>query len=169
MASLTDRMVGAARLDARTYEEVERDRTATGQALGVVLLSAVAAGLGAGTGVRGMMINAVAAVVLWAVWAALVYWIGSRLLPEQDTQADWGELARTIGFAQTPGLLRVLGFIPILGNFARAASDVWVLVATVVAVRQALDYRSLYRAIGVCLIGWAVQIVVFAILRRAVV
>ena len=90
-------------------------------------------------------------------------------MPEQDTQADWGELARTIGFAQTPGLLRVLRFIPILGNFARAASDVWVLVATVVAVRQALDYRSLYRAIGVCLIGWAVQIVVFAILRRAVV
>ena len=169
MASFADRMLGAARLDSRTYEEVERDRTATAQALGVVILSAVAAGIGAGAGVRVMLLNAVAAVVLWAIWAALVYWIGSRLLPEQDTEADWGELARTIGFAQTPGLLRVLGFIPVFGNVARAASDVWVLVATVVAVRQALDYRSLYRAIGVCAIGWVLQIVVFAILHRALV
>jgi hypothetical protein len=148
---------------------VEQDRTATAQALGVVILSAVAAGIGAGAGVRVMLVNAVAAVVLWAIWAALVYWIGSRLLPEQDTEADWGELARTIGFAQTPGLLRALGFIPVFGNVARAASDVWVLVATVVAVRQALDYRSLYRALGVCAIGWVLQIVVFAILRRALV
>src|SRR5919197_3842884 len=169
MASFADRMLGAARLDGRTYEEVERDRTATAQALGVVILSAVAAGIGAGVGVRVMLVNAVAAVVLWAIWAALVYWIGSRLLPEQDTEADWGELARTIGFAQAPGLLRVLGFIPVFGNLARAASDVWVLVATVVAVRQALDYRSLYRALGVCAIGWVLQIVVFAILRRALV
>jgi hypothetical protein len=169
MASFADRMLGAARLDGRTYEEVEQDRTATAQALGVVILSAVAAGIGAGVGVRVMLVNAVAAVVLWAIWAALVYWIGSRLLPEQDTEADWGELARTIGFAQAPGLLRVLGFIPVFGNLARAASDVWVLVATVVAVRQALDYRSLYRALGVCAIGWVLQIVVFAILRRALV
>jgi len=169
MARFTDRMLGAARLERETYEEVERDRTATGQAVGVVLLSAVAAGIGAGAGVRVMVINAVAAVVLWAIWAALVYWIGAKLLPEQDTEADWGQLARTIGFAQTPGLLRIAGFVPVLGNIARAAADVWVLVATVLAVRQALDYRSVYRAIGVCVIGWIVQIVVFAILHRTLV
>jgi hypothetical protein len=169
MASFTDRMLGAARLEYQTYEEVERDRTAIGQALGVVVLSAVATGIGAGAGLRGLVVTAVATVVLWALWAALVYAIGVRLLPEQDTEADWGQLARTIGFAQTPGLLRIFGIIPVVGNFARAAADIWVLVATIIAVRQALDYTSLPRAFGVCLIGWIVQVVVLALLRRMLV
>jgi hypothetical protein len=169
MAVFVDRMLGAARLEGATYEEVEQDRTATGQALGVVVLSAVATGLGLGAGLRGLLVNTVASILLWAIWTALVYWIGTRLLPEPDTRADWGELARTIGFAQAPGVLRVLAIIPILGDFVRAAVDVWVLIATVVAVRQALDYRSLPRAVGVCVIGWVLQIVAFAVLRRALV
>jgi hypothetical protein len=146
MATLAERMVGAARLERATYEEVEHDRTATGQALGVVVLSSVATGLGLGAGLRGLIINTLVSIVLWAIWAALVYAVGTRLLPEPDTRADWGEVARTVGFAQTPGVLRL-----------------------VVAVRQALDYRSLPRAVGVCLIGWVLQIVVFAIVRRALV
>src|SRR6266850_3255388 len=169
MASFGERMVGAARLERATYEAVEQDRTATSQALGVVVLSSVATGLGLGAGLRGLIINTLAAIVLWAIWAALVYAVGTRLLPEPDTRADWGEVARTVGFAQTPGVLRLFGIIPGLGEFIRAAADVWVLIATVVAVRQALDYRSLPRAVGVCLIGWILQIVVFAIVRRALV
>jgi hypothetical protein len=169
MATLSERMLGAARLEAGTYEEVERDRTATTQALIVVVLTSLAAGLGFGTGLRGILINTVAAIVLWAIWAALVFWIGTRLLPEVQTRADWGEVARTVGFAQSPGVLRVFGVIPILGDFIRAIADVWVLIATVVAVRQALDYASLARAVGVCLVGWGIQIVAFAILRRMLV
>ena len=168
-ASFGERMVGAARLERATYEAVEQDRTATGQALGVVVLSSVATGLGLGAGLRGLIINTLVSIVLWAIWAALVYAVGTRLLPEPDTRADWGEVARTVGFAQTPGVLRLFGIIPGLGEFIRAAADIWVLIATVVAVRQALDYRSLPRAVGVCLIGWVLQIVVFAIVRRALV
>lgn len=169
MATLSERMLGAARLETATYEDVERDRTATPQALIVVVLTALAAGLGFGAGLRGILINTVAAIVLWAIWAALVFWIGTRLLPETQTRADWGEVARTVGFAQSPGVLRVLGVIPILGDFIRAIVDVWVLIATVIAVRQALDYSSLGRAVGVCLVGWGIQVVVFAILRRMLV
>jgi hypothetical protein len=169
MATLAERMLGAARLEAATYEDVERDRTATTQALVVVVLTSLAAGLGLGAGLRGVLINTVAAIVLWAIWAALVFWIGTRLLPEVQTRADWGEVARTVGFAQSPGVLRVLGVIPILGDFIRAIVDVWVLIATVIAVRQALDYSSLGRAVGVCLVGWGIQVIVFAILRRMLV
>jgi hypothetical protein len=169
MGVFVDRMIGAARLEPATYEAVERDRTATGQALGVVALSAVATGIGLGAGLRGLIVNTVASVVLWAIWAALVYWIGTTLLAERDTRADWGELARTIGFAQAPGVLRILGILPVIGDFVRAAVDVWVLITTVIAVRQALDYRSLPRALGVCAIGWVLQIVVFAVLRRSLV
>jgi hypothetical protein len=169
MATLGERMLGAARLDTATYEDVEQDRAATTQALIVVVLTSLAAGLGFGVSLRAVLINTVAAIVLWAIWAALVFWIGTRLLPETQTRGDWGEVARTVGFAQSPGVLRVLGVIPILGDFIRAIADVWVLIATVVAVRQALDYSSLGRAVGVCLVGWGIQIVVFAILRRMLV
>ena len=169
MATFSERMVGAARLDGRTFEEVERDPRADTQAIGVVVLSAVAAGVGAGAGVRGLIFGTVGALVLWAIWAALVYWVGTQMMPEPDTRADWGQVARTVGFAQAPGVLRVLAIIPVLGELIRAVIDVWILIATVIAVRQALDYRSWPRALGVCAIGWGIQIIAFAILRRMLV
>jgi hypothetical protein len=169
--TFVERMVGAAKLDVRVYEEVEADQSATPQALGVVVLSAVAGGIGAGAGIRGLVFGTIAGLLGWAVWAWLTYFIGTRWLPEPDTKADIGELLRTIGFATSPGILRVAGIVPILGSIVIVVSAVWTLVAVVVAVRQALDYRSTGRAIGVCVIGWVVQIVIFGlfigVLRRA--
>ena len=166
MATFGERMVRAARLDQAVYEEVENDRTATGQALGVVLLVSVATGLGLRAGVRGVIVGLVAGVIAWALWAALVYWIGAKLLPEPETRADWGELARTLGFASSPGVLRVVGVVPVLGELVFAVTGVWMLVTTVIAVRQALDYRSLPRAVAVCLIGWLAQAAVLYALTR---
>ena len=168
--TFVERMVGAAKLDVRVYEEVEADRSATPQALAVVVLSAVAGGIGVGAGIPGLVVGTIAGLLGWAVWAWLIYFIGTRWLPEPDTRADVGELLRTIGFASSPGILRVVGIVPILGSIVIVISAVWTLVAMVVAVRQALDYRSIGRAIGVCVIGWLVQIVIFGLLsglRRA--
>jgi len=97
----------------------------------------------------------------WFIWALLTYFIGTRLLPEPQTKADYGELLRTIGFSSSPGVLRVLGIIPMLGNVLNFIVGIWMLVAMVIAVRQALDYKSTWRAVGVCLIGWIVQIAIF--------
>ena len=162
--TFVERMVGAAKLDVRVYEEIEGDRSAMPQALAVVVLSAVAGGIGVGSGIRGLVVGTIAGLLGWVVWAWLTYFIGTRLLPEPDTKADIGELLRTIGFASSPGILRVVGIVPILGSIVIVVSAVWTLVAVVVAVRQALDYRSTGRAIGVCVIGWVVQIVIFALL-----
>lgn len=164
MATFGERMLGAAKLDQAAYEEIENDRTATGQALAVVVLVSVATGLGLRAGIRGAIVGLVAGVIAWALWAALIYWIGAKMLPEPTTHADWGELARTLGFATTPGLLRILGVIPVLGELIFVVTGLWMLVATVIAVRQALDYQSLPRAVGVCLIGWIAQVVVFYLL-----
>lgn len=164
MGIFTRRIVRAAKLDADLYEEVEADTEATRQAMAVVLLGSLAAGLGAGRGnVSGMLIGAVAALIGWVVWAYLIYWIGTRLLPEPQTRASHGELLRTIGFASSPGLLRVLGVVPGLREVVFLVAGIWVLVATVVAVRQALDYRGTLRAVGVCAVGWVVQMVLMAI------
>ncbi len=166
MNQLFDRMLRAAKLDSMLYEEVEHDPGATGQALAVVLLSAAAAGLGSpmGGGLGTMTVNAIIAIVSWFVWSGIVYLIGTRLLPEPQTEADYGQLLRTIGFSSAPGVLRVVGFIPVLGWAVSLIAQVWMLAAMVIAVRQALDYKGTGRAIVVCLIGWVVMIVVSVVL-----
>lgn len=163
MAKLGNRLVRAAKLDARLYEEVEADRDATRQAVAVVVLASVAAGLGASRTLGGIVISAVIALIAWIVWAYLIYWIGTRLFPEPQTRADLGELLRTIGFANAPGLIRVLGAIPPLREIVFFTAGIWVLVATVIAVRQALDYRGTLRAVGVCAVGWVIQMVLLAL------
>jgi len=164
MASLQDRMIRAAKLDVQLYEEVEADQGAMAQAMTVVILSALAAGIGnANVGLVGMVSSTIAALIGWYVWAFLTYFIGTRFLAEPQTRADHRELLRTIGFSSAPGLIRVLGIIPGLGTLLFLVADIWMLVAMVIAVRQALDYTSTGRAIGVCVIGWVVQILILVV------
>jgi hypothetical protein len=159
MTHLKDRMIRAAKLDVDLYEEVEADQGALHQAMLVVVLSSVAAGIGSfgQGGLGGALIGTIVAIVGWYTWAYLTYFIGTRLLPEPQTKADHGELLRTIGFSSSPGLIRVLGIIPWLTEIVFYIASIWMLVAMVIAVRQALDYESTWRAVGVCVIGWIVQ------------
>ena len=161
MASFVERVVEAARLDARTYEEVEADTTAMGQAMAVVAASALAAGVGSiSSGATGAVAAVVGAVVGWFLWAVVTWLVGTKLLPEPGTSADLGQMLRTIGFSAAPGLLNVLGIIPVVGLLVWLVAAVWQLVAMVVAVRQALDYTSTGRAVLVCFIGWVFYMIV---------
>ena len=159
MATFIARMLGAARLDSGTYEEVEADAAATPQALAVVLLASVGSGIG-WIGASPRHLGAIAvltatAVAGWVTWALLTYLIGTRLFPEKQTRADPGELLRTLGFAQSPGILRPLALVPGLGMAVTGAIAIWTLATMVVAVRQALDYASTLGALAVCMTGWA--------------
>ena len=166
MADFGNRIFRAARLDVDLYEEVEADKSALGQAMSVVVLSSMAAGIGSTSkaGLFGMLMMVLVALAGWYIWAYLTYFIGTRLLPEPQTKADHGELLRTIGFSSSPGLIRVLGIIPGMQSIVFPIAAIWMLVAMVIAVRQALDYSSTLRAIGVCLIGWVIQVVLFVVL-----
>ena len=161
-----DRIVRAAKLDVNLYEEVEADKGAMSQAMGVVVLSSVAAGIGSigSIGTKGVIIGAITALIAWYVWAYITYFIGTKILPEPQTKADHGELLRTIGFSSSPGLLRILAIIPGIGGIIFMITSVWMLVAMVIAVRQALDYQSTLRAVGVCMIGWVIQVIILMIL-----
>jgi hypothetical protein len=159
--SWTDRMKGAALLRSDTYEEVEADQTATGQAAGVVALVAVAQAIGgAGEGGAGILGGAISALLGWLLWAGVTYLIGAKLL---GGTATWGELLRTLGFAQTPGVLYVLGFIPVLGGVIRFVVAIWVLIAGIIAIRQALDVDT-GKAILTAVLGWLVIVLPLAIL-----
>ncbi len=165
MASMLDRMIRAAKLDPSLYEEVEADTASMPQATGVVLLAAVAGGIGTigEAGTPGFVVGTLLSLLGWYIWSFITYIVGTRLLPQPATQADLGQLLRTIGFASAPGVLRVLGVVPGVGQLALVVSALWSLAAMVVAVRQALDYDSTGRAIAVCLIGWLVQVLIIAI------
>lgn len=159
----------AAQLDATVYEEVEADANPAVmlQAMAIVALSSVAAGIGAVVhGWREMAVLAVTALLGWFVWAVLTFFIGSHLLPVRETQATVAQLLRTTGFSATPGFLRAFGFLPILGWPLFFIANLWMLATFVMAVKQALDYPHWGRALTVCLLGWLVYSFFFWIFVR---
>ena len=166
MDNFTNRMIRAAKLEVNLYEEVEADKSTLTQAMGVVVLASVAAGIGQvfRDGATGLILGTVSALVGWYIWAYLTYFIGTRLLPEPQTEANHGELLRAIGFSSSPGILRIFGIIPLLGGLIVAIASIWMLVAMIIAVRQALDYSSTWRAVGVCAIGWVVYVIIVGFL-----
>jgi hypothetical protein len=161
MSGFVDRMVRAAKLDASLYEEVEADESALAQAMGVVALHSIAAGIGSAKlgGFSGAIGGILVAFVGWFLWSYITYLVGTKLLPESQTQASYGQLLRCLGFAAAPGLLLVLGFIPLLGWLVDVLVFFWLLAAMVVAIRQALDYSGTGRAVAVALLGWIPYVV----------
>lgn len=146
------------------FEEIEADRQATSQALLVVVLSSLAAGIGLTTSYYNAPVlhRVMLALFLWVFWAAATYVVGVYLMPEPQTSTTVGELLRTIGFAASPGILRILGVVPALGSVIYGLSTAWMFVAMVIAIRQALDYKSTVRAVVVCLVTWIIGLVLTA-------
>jgi hypothetical protein len=149
------------------YEEVEADRGTMPQAIAVVLLASVAGGVGLvdvhAPDLIAIITQSAGALLGWVAWALLMYSIGTWLLPEPQTRADAGELLRTLGFAGAPGMLRIFGVIPTVGLGIYAAASIWMLIAMIVAVRQALDYRGTGRAVAVCVVGWVLSLAIAAL------
>ena len=162
-----NRIIRACKLDSNLYEEVEADKSATLQAALVVVLSSLAAGVGAlSLGASNFLMAPILSLISWYIWAYLIYFIGVKFFPEPNTKADHGELLRTIGFSSAPGLIRIFGFTPELMSITFIGAGIWMLVAMVIAVRQALDYESTWRAIGVVIIGFLIQAIVLILILR---
>jgi len=162
--SMWDRMKGAAMLDVATYEEVEHDTTLTTQAAMVVMIAAIARGVGEfGHGDNGLIVGVVAALFSWLVWAGITYLIGDKLL---KGTATWGELLRTLGYAQAPAVLLVLGFLPVFGGILSAIVGIWLLATGIVAIRQALDFDT-GKAILTAFLGWLVAVAIPAMVIGA--
>ncbi len=167
---MIERIIGATLLRVKVYEEVEADKSATLQAMGVVILSALATGislpsfLGFSISISGLIVGVASSLIGWALLAWITYMVGTRLFPTPETKADWGELARTLGFAQSPGILRVLGIVPVIGPIIFSIASIWGIVTTIIAIRQALDYTSTWRAISVTLVSYMPYALIMAII-----
>ena len=168
--SLFNRMIRAAKLDVDLYEEVELDTTANGQAFLAVVLVSLASGIGTGIAglltqegglwfMWGLLIGLGTSIIGWLAWSFIAYIIGTKVFRGPETSATWGELLRTIGFSTSPGILRLLSFIPILGGIISFGASIWALIAGVIAVRQALDF-STGHAIATCIVGWIIYMLI---------
>jgi hypothetical protein len=154
--SFSDRAIAAAKLDVTAYEEVEADTTATGQAAGLVLISAIAQAIGVSDkGAVGIVGALLGALLGWVIWSGVTYLIGAKVF---NGTATMGELLRTLGFAQAPGVLYVIGVVPLLGWLVSAVVAIWILIAGIIAIRQALDI-STGKAVGVAILGWLALII----------
>ncbi len=153
------RIFRAIKIDIELYEEVEKDKQATLQAGLVVVLSSLAAGVGAlQFGSSNFVLAPILSLLGWVVWAYLIYFVGVKLFKDVNTKTNHGELLRTIGFAQAPGIIRVFGFTPDLMIVTFIGSGFWILACMVVAVKSALDYSSLGKSFGVVVIAWLLQV-----------
>ena len=157
-----NRIIRALKLDAGLYEEVEHDKNSMWQAIAIVVIVSVAAGIGSigVLGVEGIIVGTLLDLIGWFLWALLTYVIGAKLLPEPQTESDLGELLRVIGFARSPGIFLVLILITPVSALIALVITIWMFVAMVIGVRQALDYKSTWRAAGVCLLGAVVYLVI---------
>ena len=170
--NIVNRMIRAARLDVSLYEEVEKDVTATNEAVLVVVIASICAGIGMAIGgqmagglgglVFWLAVGAITALIGWFVWSFITYFIGTRVFKGPKTESSYGELLRCIGFSSSPGVLRILSFIPIVGAIIAFVAMIWSLVAMVIAVRQALDFTT-GRAIATCIVGFIVLVIISAV------
>ena len=170
MTGFADRIGRALKVDASLYEEVEHDESALVQAMSIVALSSVATGVGAGTalGLQGLVWNIFYAFIGWMFWAAVIYFVGTKVFGTPGTSTDMGELLRVLGFASAPGIFRIFGVFSVVQPIVFIAVLIWMLVAMVIAVRQALDYLSTGRAIAVCVVGLVLQLLIIALVTQIV-
>ncbi len=153
-----NRVFRAIKIDIDLYEEVEADKSATIQAGMVVVLSSLAAGVGAiHLGASNLLLAPLLSLLSWYVWAYIIYFVGVKIFPDPETKSDHGELLRTIGFSSAPGIIRVFGFTPTLMTVTFIGSAFWMLACMVVAVKSALDYNSMWKAFGVVIVAWLIQ------------
>ena len=150
------RILGALALVSSVYEYVVSRRSSTAAALAIVVASSLAAGIGAsglaGPTLTNLVLVAGLALASWLAWAGLILYVGGLILPERETRVDYGELVRTTGFAAAPGLFQMFALFTVVAVPVFVVSWLWMIAAMVVAVRQALDFQSTWRAIGVCIV-----------------
>jgi hypothetical protein len=166
MASLGERMVGAMKADVKTFQEIEADPAAIGQAVTVIVIAGVASLVGNifRSGPFLGVMSLVVTLIGYALWSLLVVLIGTKVMPEPTTKADFNEAFRVIGFTASPGVFNVLAIVPYLGPLISFMISIWMVVIGVIAVREVLDYSNTGRAIIVCLIAacvvWFVTFVI---------
>ncbi len=152
--TIIDRMLGAALLEVETYQEAAIAPSLKRQAVLVVIITALAAGVGnLGGGLTGLLLAGLATVFGWGLFALVAYWIAIKRYHVPRTYDNLNATLRVLGLASTPRLFLLFTFIPGIGFLVGLAAHAWLLIAAVLALDTALDMdrrSAILAAIG----GW---------------
>ena len=158
ISTFLNRIFRSVKIDPEVFNEVQKDKNATLSAAIVVILSSTAAGIGAvSLGVGNFIVAPIFSLISWFVWAYIVYFVGVKLFPDPKTKTTQFALLRAIGFSSAPGIIRIFGFNEDLMTVTFIGSAFWMLACMIVAVRETLNYKSLWKALGVVIISWFMQ------------
>jgi|TARA_B110000285_G_C14807089_1_gene460193 hypothetical protein len=153
-----NRLLRSMKIDPEVFNEVQKDKKATFSAAIVVILSSTAAGIGAASlGAGNFILAPLFSLISWFVWAYIVYFVGVKLFPDLKTKTTQFALLRAIGFSSAPGIIRIFGFNESLMTVTFIGSAFWMLACMIVAVKETLNYKSLWKALGVVIISWFMQ------------
>ncbi|MDA8175383.1 MAG: YIP1 family protein [Nitrospiraceae bacterium] len=160
MPVILNRALRAAALDPYVYDELSPRGQAMGQAVAIIILSGVAAGIGDARsgGIAAFLIGTVAALAGWFLWTLVAYFAGTRMFPGRRTTSGYVRMLTFAGFASAPGLIRVLELLPGLRAPVFLAAAVWMIAATIIGIKQSLRYSSTLKAAGICITAWLVQV-----------
>lgn len=153
---LFERLIAALRLDLELYQLVSADPGANSQAFRVVLLAGVSNGLSlvGRLGTMGVAAGVGAAILGWLLWTGVI-WLVATLLGQRATGRS---LLRGLAFANSPGVLLIVGIVPVLGAVARFAIVLW-LVATTMRAVQAVFEVTRRRAMVIAVGGFVVYLI----------
>ncbi|MBN1486906.1 MAG: YIP1 family protein [Anaerolineae bacterium] len=159
---LLDRIMGVFKLDANVFTEIEHDQDATSQAAIIVAIVAFLAAIGSGVGaamsegsfIGNFLFSLVWTFIAWFIWSGVTYFVGTNLF---KGDADMGEMLRVIGFAYAPQMLSI---IPCFGSLI---GGIWSLIASIVAIREGMDFDST-KAVFTVLIGWIIVFILSIVL-----
>ena len=153
-----NRVYRSIKIDPDVFDEVQKDKSATLPAAIVVLISSSAAGFGASNlGMMNFFFAPILSLLSWFIWSYIVYFVGVKLFPDAKTKINQVNVLRAIGFSSAPGIIRALSFNQDLMTVTFIGSAFWMLACMVVAVRQTLNFKSLWKAFGVVIIAWLIQ------------
>lgn len=145
---LVERLQGVFRFDPAIYREIQGDTNAIPQAVAVVIVTSVLAGLGQST-LPMIFLWTALAMLQWGVITALIWGVG-RLAVEGE--ADYARLLRCTGFAYAWFALLVGSSLPVIGPLFAWAGVLLSLASLVVATREVLATDTT-RALVICVIA----------------
>lgn len=165
MKQFLTRISATIQLDPNAYSKIREQKVSLSQAMLLVFLSSIATAVGSVGGyVEKIPMAILTACAGWMIWALFIYILGARIFPEPATQTDIRTVMGFIGFASTPGILKLLAFFPAISGIILFGATIWMLAATVVATQQVFNYQSFPRALAITVSGWIIyQFLLFQI------
>ncbi|MCL5257164.1 MAG: YIP1 family protein [Chloroflexi bacterium] len=166
---MIDRMWRAIKLDSRLFREVADNPSLTGEGALVAVIVALISSIGVVSFHPSAAVTYVTTVINslllgWVLWSVVAYFIGAKLFGGRSSIV---EMLRTLGYANSPRLIGVLGFIPCIGWIFSLAGSILSLIAGIIAIRESMEFDT-SKAIVTAIIGFILFVVVSAIIALVI-